>query len=139
MIVKQNTIAYPVTVTGKGLHTGVEVSLTFKPAPENFGFKFKRVDLEGEPEIEANVSKVRGTARGTVLKDGEVSISTIEHCMSALISSDIDNVLMEINLDADREAVWIRGEKQIVRPTRKPCNTRVGERTCSKKNLPRRS
>lgn len=97
MIVKQNTIAYPVTVTGKGLHTGVEVSLTFKPAPENFGFKFKRVDLEGEPEIEANVSKVRGTARGTVLKDGEVSISTIEHCMSALISSDIDNVLMEIN------------------------------------------
>ena len=97
MIVKQNTIAYPVTVTGKGLHTGVEVSLTFKPAPENFGFKFKRVDLEGEPEIEASVSKVRGTARGTVLKDGEVSISTIEHCMSALITSDIDNVLMEIN------------------------------------------
>ena len=97
MIVKQNTIAYPVTVTGKGLHTGVEVSLTFKPAPENFGFRFKRVDLEGEPVIEANVSKVRGTARGTVLQDGEVSISTIEHAMAALITSDIDNVLMEIN------------------------------------------
>ncbi len=97
MIVKQNTIAYPVTVTGKGLHTGVEVSLTFKPAPENFGFRFKRIDLEGEPVIEASVSKVRGTARGTVLQDGDVSISTIEHAMSALISSDIDNVLMEIN------------------------------------------
>jgi UDP-3-O-[3-hydroxymyristoyl] N-acetylglucosamine deacetylase/3-hydroxyacyl-[acyl-carrier-protein] dehydratase len=97
MMVKQNTVAYPVTVTGKGLHTGVEVSLTFKPAPENFGFRFKRIDLEGEPEIEAIVSKVRGTARGTVLQDGEVSISTIEHVMSALITSDIDNVLMEIN------------------------------------------
>ncbi len=97
MIVKQNTIAYPVTVTGKGLHTGVEVSMTFKPAPENFGFKFKRIDLDGEPVIEANVSKVRGTARGTVLQDGDVSISTIEHAMSALISSDIDNVLIEIN------------------------------------------
>ncbi|MCL4482430.1 MAG: bifunctional UDP-3-O-[3-hydroxymyristoyl] N-acetylglucosamine deacetylase/3-hydroxyacyl-ACP dehydratase [Bacteroidetes bacterium] len=96
-MVKQNTIAYPVTVTGKGLHTGVEVSLTFKPAPENFGFRFKRIDLEGEPVIEASVSKVRGTARGTVLQDGDVSISTIEHAMSALISSDIDNVLMEIN------------------------------------------
>ena len=97
MIVKQNTIAYPVTVTGKGLHTGVEVSLTFKPAPENSGFRFMRVDLEGTPVIEANVSKVRGTARGTVLKDGEVSISTIEHCMAALVASEIDNVLMEIN------------------------------------------
>lgn len=97
MIVKQNTIAYPVTVTGKGLHNGVEVSLTFQPAPENFGFRFKRTDLAGEPIIEASVSKVRGTARGTVLQDGEVSISTIEHCMSALITSEIDNVLIEIN------------------------------------------
>jgi UDP-3-O-[3-hydroxymyristoyl] N-acetylglucosamine deacetylase/3-hydroxyacyl-[acyl-carrier-protein] dehydratase len=97
MIVKQNTIAYPVTVTGKGLHTGVEVTLTFKPAPENFGFRFKRIDLEGEPVIEAIVSKVRGTARGTVLQEGEVTISTIEHAMAALVSSDIDNVLMEIN------------------------------------------
>lgn len=59
MIVKQNTIAYPVTITGKGLHTGVEVSLTFKPAPENFGFRFKRIDLDGKPVVEASVSKVR--------------------------------------------------------------------------------
>lgn len=55
------------------------------------------LDLEGEPVIEASVSKVRGTARGTVLQEGDVSISTIEHCMSALITSEIDNVLMEIN------------------------------------------
>lgn len=97
MSIKQNTIEQPVSVTGKGLHTGVEVTLTFKPAPENFGFKFKRVDLEGGPVIEANVAKVKGTARGTVLKDGDVMISTIEHVMAALITSEIDNVLMEIN------------------------------------------
>ena len=97
MNVKQNTIEKEVTISGKGLHTGVEVTLTFKPAPENFGFKFKRVDLPSQPMIEANVSKVRGTSRGTVLKDGEVTISTIEHVMAALVGSEIDNVLIELN------------------------------------------
>jgi len=97
MGIKQNTIEREATISGKGLHTGVEVTLTFKPAPENFGFKFKRVDLEGQPVIEANVSKVKGTSRGTVLKDGDVVISTIEHVMAALIATGIDNVLMELN------------------------------------------
>lgn len=97
MSVKQNTIEREVTISGKGLHTGVEVTLTFKPAPENFGFKFKRVDLPGEPIIEANISKVRGTSRGTVLKDGDVVISTIEHVMAALIGTGIDNALIELN------------------------------------------
>ncbi len=97
MSTKQNTIERPVSVTGKGLHTGVDVTITFQPAPENFGFKFKRIDIEGEPVIEANVSKVRGTERGTVLKEGDVTISTIEHVMAALIGCDLDNVLMEIN------------------------------------------
>jgi len=97
MGIKQNTIERETTISGKGLHTGVVVTLTFKPAPENFGFKFKRVDLEGQPVIEANVSKVKGTSRGTVLKDGDVIISTIEHVMAALIATGIDNVLMELN------------------------------------------
>jgi len=97
MSIKQNTIERETTISGKGLHTGVVVTLTFKPAPENFGFKFKRVDLEGQPVIEANVSKVKGTSRGTVLKDGDVIISTIEHVMAALIATGIDNVLMELN------------------------------------------
>ena len=56
MSTKQNTIERPVSVTGKGLHTGVDVTITFQPAPENFGFKFKRIDIEGEPVIDANVS-----------------------------------------------------------------------------------
>ena len=97
MSVKQSTIEREVTISGKGLHTGVEVTLTFKPASENFGFKFKRIDLPGEPVIEANISKVRGTSRGTVLKDGDVVISTIEHVMAALVGTGIDNALIELN------------------------------------------
>ncbi len=97
MNVKQNTIEREVTISGKGLHTGVEVKLTFKPAPEDFGFKFKRVDIEGHPVIDANVSKVKGTSRGTVLKDGDIVISTIEHVMAALIGMGVDNVLIELN------------------------------------------
>ncbi len=94
---KQNTIEKEVTISGKGLHTGVDVTLTFKPAPENFGYKFKRTDLPGQPLLEANISKVKGTSRGTVLKDGEVVIGTIEHVMAALIGTGVDNVLIEMN------------------------------------------
>jgi UDP-3-O-[3-hydroxymyristoyl] N-acetylglucosamine deacetylase/3-hydroxyacyl-[acyl-carrier-protein] dehydratase len=97
MSVQQNTIEREISLSGKGLHTGIEVKLTFKPAPENFGIKFKRIDLENQPIIEAFISKVKGTSRGTVLKDGDVIISTIEHVMAALIGTDIDNVLIEIN------------------------------------------
>src|ERR1035437_9644924 len=96
MSVQQNTIEKEISVSGKGLHTGIEVRLTFKPAPENFGFKFKRIDLDDQPVIDANTTKVRGTSRGTVLRDGDVSISTIEHVMAALIGSDVDNILIEI-------------------------------------------
>ncbi len=121
MSVKQNTIGREVTISGKGLHTGVDVTLTFKPAPEDFGFKFKRVDIDGHPVIDANVSKVKGTSRGTVLKDGEIVISTIEHVMAALIGTGIDNVLMELNgpeapiLDGSAAAyVKILGEAGLV-------------------------
>jgi len=97
MSVKQKTIAKPVSVTGIGLHTGVEVTMTFKPAPEDHGFKFQRIDVEGKPVINADVSKVKGTSRGTVLQEGEVGVSTIEHTMAALLGMDIDNVLIEVN------------------------------------------
>ena len=97
MNIKQSTIERATTISGKGLHTGIEVTLTFKPAPVDFGYKFKRIDLEGQPVIDANVSKVRGTSRGTVLKEGDIVIGTIEHVMAALIGTDIDNVLIELN------------------------------------------
>lgn len=97
MSVKQNTIIREITLKGKGLHTGLEVQLTFKPAPENFGIKFKRIDLEDQPIIEASVFKVKGTSRGTVLREGDVVISTIEHVMAALSGAEIDNALIEVN------------------------------------------
>lgn len=96
MIVKQRTIERPVTVKGKGLHTGLETEITFCPAPENFGYKFKRIDLPGQPIISAIAENVVDTSRGTTIEEKGVRISTIEHVMAALVGSGIDNVLLEI-------------------------------------------
>jgi UDP-3-O-[3-hydroxymyristoyl] N-acetylglucosamine deacetylase/3-hydroxyacyl-[acyl-carrier-protein] dehydratase len=97
MIIKQRTIQKPVTVKGKGLHTGIDVELTFKPAPENFGYKFKRVDLESNPIISAVAENVVDTSRGTTIEEKGVRISTIEHVMAALVGMRIDNILIEVN------------------------------------------
>ncbi len=97
MIVRQKTLANSFTIEGKGLHTGVNVSMNFLPAPVNHGFKFKRVDLEGYPIIEANVDLVVDTSRGTLLEKNGVRIGTIEHALAALIGMDLDNVLIEVN------------------------------------------
>ena len=94
---KQQTIAKEVTLKGVGLHTGKEVTLTFKPAPENFGYAFKRVDLEGEPVIEADANYVVNTQRGTNLEKNGVSIQTSEHVLAACVGLEIDNVLIELN------------------------------------------
>ena len=94
---KQQTIAKEVTRKGVGLHTGKEVTLTFKPAPENFGYAFKRVDLEGEPVIEADANYVVNTQRGTNLEKNGVSIQTSEHVLAACVGLEIDNVLIELN------------------------------------------
>jgi UDP-3-O-[3-hydroxymyristoyl] N-acetylglucosamine deacetylase/3-hydroxyacyl-[acyl-carrier-protein] dehydratase len=94
---KQHTIAESVSVEGVGLHTGKAVKLTFKPAPVNFGYKFQRIDLEDQPIIPADVSKVISTNRGTTIRLGEAQISTIEHALSALAGYAIDNILIEIN------------------------------------------
>ena len=94
---KQKTIKKPVTISGKGLHTGLQVDLTFKPAPENFGYKFQRVDLDNKPFIHANADFVNETSRGTVIDENGARVGTIEHVMAALYGLEIDNVLMEIN------------------------------------------
>jgi UDP-3-O-[3-hydroxymyristoyl] N-acetylglucosamine deacetylase / 3-hydroxyacyl-[acyl-carrier-protein] dehydratase len=96
-MIKQCTIREATTVKGVGLHTGQLVTLTLHPAPENHGFRFKRTDLEGQPTVLADVSKVVATNRGTVLKDGEAQVSTVEHLLSALIGSGIDNVLIDLD------------------------------------------
>lgn len=93
----QKTIDKPVKVSGFGLHTGAKVNLTFKPAPANHGFVFKRIDVDGQPEIEAAVENVDSTDRGTCLAKNGVKIHTVEHALSALTGMDIDNCLIEVD------------------------------------------
>lgn len=94
---KQRTIAKDITLTGVGLHTGANVTMKFVPAPENHGYAFKRVDLEGEPIIEADANYVVNTQRGTNLEKRGVKIQTSEHVLAALVGLEIDNVLIELN------------------------------------------
>lgn len=94
---KQRTIAKEVTLTGVGLHTGENVTMKFVPATENHGFAFKRVDLEGEPIIEADANYVVNTQRGTNLEKRGVKIQTSEHVLAALVGMEIDNVLIELD------------------------------------------
>ena len=97
MTVKQKTLANSFTLQGKGLHTGVFTTMNFLPAPVNHGFKFKRVDLENQPIIDACVDLVVDTSRGTLLEKDGARIGTIEHALAALIGMDLDNVLIEVN------------------------------------------
>ncbi len=94
---KQSTIQKSVSVSGIGLHTGEQVTLTFQPAPINHGYKFKRLDLEGHPVVNADVNRVVSTQRGTTLQNGEVQVSTVEHVLSALRGLQLDNVLLELD------------------------------------------
>lgn len=94
---KQQTLKNEFTVKGKGLHTGLEIEATFTPAPENYGYKFQRVDIEGEPIIDALAEYVTETQRGTVICRGDVKVSTLEHTLSALYAAGIDNCLIKLN------------------------------------------
>jgi len=94
---KQFTLNNSFEVTGKGLHTGVEIKATFLPAPDNHGYKFKRVDLDEQPIIDAVAENVVSTTRGTIIGKGQITVSTIEHAMAALYAAGIDNVLIEVN------------------------------------------
>ena len=94
---KQKTLAASFSLKGKGLHTGLDIEITFNPAPENHGYKIKRTDLEGQPVIDALAENVVATQRGTVLKKNNVQVSTIEHAMAALYAFEIDNCLIEVN------------------------------------------
>ncbi|MDE5919678.1 MAG: UDP-3-O-acyl-N-acetylglucosamine deacetylase, partial [Duncaniella sp.] len=93
----QITLKGEFSFTGKGLHTGLEVTARFLPAPENHGYKIKRVDLEGQPVIDALAENVVATNRGTLIAKGAARASTIEHAKAALYASGIDNCLIEVN------------------------------------------
>lgn len=94
---KQKTIKKEVSLSGVGLHTGKNVTLTFKPAIANSGLAFKRIDLEGNPVIEADATYVTNTQRGTCLEKNGVTIQTSEHVLAALVGLDVDNVIIELN------------------------------------------
>ena len=95
--VKQKTIKKEISLSGVGLHTGKQVNLTFKPAPENFGFSFTRVDLAGCPTIEAKAEYVIDTQRGTNLEKNGVNINTSEHVLAAIVGKGINNIIIELN------------------------------------------
>jgi len=97
MNVKQRTIKTAVTVSGTGLHTGQPVNMTFNPAPENHGYKFRRIDIEGQPIIDADVDNVTDTSRGTTISQNGASVSTVEHVLAALVGLEVDNVLIDLD------------------------------------------
>lgn len=110
MVIMQQTLAQPFSIHGRGLHTGVDVTMTFLPAPENHGFKFRRTDLAGQPVIEADADYVVDTSRGTLLEKEGARVGTIEHSLAALVGMGLDNVMIEIN---NEEAPIIDGSARV--------------------------
>lgn len=94
---KQQTLKESFSFSGKGLHTGLDITVTFNPAPENTGYTIQRIDLPEQPIIEAVADNVSATQRGTVVKKGDVVVSTIEHAMAALYCAGIDNCAIQVN------------------------------------------
>ncbi|MFH0990391.1 MAG: bifunctional UDP-3-O-[3-hydroxymyristoyl] N-acetylglucosamine deacetylase/3-hydroxyacyl-ACP dehydratase [bacterium] len=97
MLIQQHTIKKPVTLTGVGLHTGVQTTMTFKPAPEHFGIRFRRIDVGGTPEIPADVDHVVDVTRGTTIGIGDVRVHTVEHVLAAIVGMQVDNMIIELN------------------------------------------
>jgi UDP-3-O-[3-hydroxymyristoyl] N-acetylglucosamine deacetylase/3-hydroxyacyl-[acyl-carrier-protein] dehydratase len=97
MNMKQHTLKESFSLKGKGLHTGLEIEIKFNPAPENHGYKIKRIDLPNQPVIDALAENVKSTQRGTVLSRNDVKVSTVEHALAALYAYEIDNCLIEVD------------------------------------------
>lgn len=96
-MIKQKTLKSSFSLSGKGLHTGLNLTVTFNPAPDNHGYKIQRIDLDNKPIIDAVADNVVETTRGTVLAKGNARVSTIEHGMAALYALGIDNCLIEVD------------------------------------------
>lgn len=94
---KQHTLAGPISISGTGLHTGIMVDMTLKPANPGFGIQFQRIDLPNQPILKADCELVTDTSRGTTLQVGDAKVSTVEHVLAALVGMGIDNILIEIN------------------------------------------
>lgn len=93
----QHTLQSSFSLSGKGLHTGLHLTVTFHPADEDHGYRIRRVDLEGQPEIVPLAENVIDTSRGTVVGTPDCRVSTIEHAMAALVAMGVDNCLIEVD------------------------------------------
>src|SRR5438093_8052717 len=94
---QQQTLRQDVSYSGVGLHSGNRVNMTFLPAPPNTGLRFRRVDLDGKPEIEARVENVTQTNRSTTLSKGNAKIQTVEHILATFAGFGIDNAIVELD------------------------------------------
>ncbi|MDD5360504.1 MAG: bifunctional UDP-3-O-[3-hydroxymyristoyl] N-acetylglucosamine deacetylase/3-hydroxyacyl-ACP dehydratase [Ignavibacteria bacterium] len=113
MLVKQRTISSAATLSGVGLHTGNKSNMTFKPAPPNYGVRFKRIDLENSPEIPADIDHVTDISRGTTIAKDGVDVHTVEHVLAAITGCEIDNIIVE--LDTNEPPVMDGSAKDYVR------------------------
>ena len=95
----QTTIASEISISGKGLHTGVAVSIILQPAPANHGIVFQRIDLQNKPTVRAHILNVANTARSTNLRENEASVKTVEHLLAALAGMSIDNLLVQTDAE----------------------------------------
>src|SRR5580692_9633801 len=96
-VLNQQTLGRPALFSGIGLHSGNRVNMTILPAPANTGVRFRRVDLDGKPEIEARVENVAETSRSTTLARGNVKVHTVEHVLAALAGCGVDNAIVELD------------------------------------------
>ncbi len=94
---KQHTLVTAVSISGTGLHSGINVDMTLKPANPGFGYQFQRTDLPGQPIIKADCDLVTDTSRGTTLVKGDCKVGTVEHILAALVGMGVDNCLIELN------------------------------------------
>jgi len=97
MLEKQRTIREPVTISGVGLHTGNKSNMTFKPAPEDYGIRFVRIDMEGNPEIPADIDHVIDISRGTTIAKDGAEVHTVEHVLASIVGCEIDNIAVELD------------------------------------------
>lgn len=112
MKIKQHTIQKSVTLSGVGLHTGVETNMTFLPAKPDHGIKFQRTDIEGQPIVDADVDNVVDLSRGTTIEQSGARVNTVEHTLAALVGLEIDNVL--IQLDGPEPPIMDGSSQQFV-------------------------
>ncbi|HRE12337.1 MAG TPA: UDP-3-O-acyl-N-acetylglucosamine deacetylase, partial [Ignavibacteria bacterium] len=97
MLTKQRTISKAVSISGIGLHTGNNSNMRFVPAPEDYGIRFKRVDMQDSPEIPADIDHVIDISRGTTIAVGDAEVKTVEHVLAAIMGAEIDNLIVELD------------------------------------------